>query len=126
MKNWIRAAGIRAIKTIAQTAIATIGTSMVIADVDWRMVASASLVAGVLSILTSLTGLPEVSETTGASETTIEVAGDIATAECVTIDYSDLTVAQLKAMAKEAGLTGYGKLAKAGLIALIENFKEGE
>jgi len=60
MKKWLKAAGIRAIKTIAQTAIATIGTSAVMGDVNWIMVGSASLLAGVLSILTSLAGLPEV------------------------------------------------------------------
>lgn len=57
---WIKCAGIRAVKTIAQTAIATIGTSVVMNDVDWKLVLSASLLAGVLSILTSLAGLPEV------------------------------------------------------------------
>ena len=59
-KAWIKAAGIRAIKTVAQTAIATIGTSAVISAVDWKMVASASLLAGGLSILTSVAGLPEI------------------------------------------------------------------
>ena len=59
-KKWLRAAGIRAIKTVAQTAVATIGTSALITDVNWMMVASASLLAGVLSILTSIAGLPEV------------------------------------------------------------------
>ena len=59
-KSWLKAAGIRAIKTVAQTAIATIGTSAVIGDVNWVMVASASALAGVLSLLTSVAGLPEV------------------------------------------------------------------
>lgn len=59
-KNWIKAAAVRAIKTVAQTAVATIGTSAVIGDVNWVMVASASALAGVLSILTSIAGLPEV------------------------------------------------------------------
>jgi hypothetical protein len=59
-KKWLRAAGIRAIKTVAQTAVATIGTSALITDVNWMMVASASLLAGLLSILTSIAGLPEV------------------------------------------------------------------
>ena len=65
MKNWkvwIKAAGIRAIKTVAQTAAATIGTSVAMSAVDWRMVASASLLAGILSLLTSLAGLPEIKE----------------------------------------------------------------
>lgn len=61
-KKWIKAAGIRAIKTVAQTAIATIGTSAVIGDVNWVMVASASALAGILSILTSISGLPELKE----------------------------------------------------------------
>ena len=59
-KTWMKAAGIRAIKTVAQTAVATIGTSAVIASVDWKMVLSASLLAGILSLLTSVAGLPEV------------------------------------------------------------------
>ena len=61
-KRWSKAAAVRAIKTVAQTAIATIGTAAVIGDVKWVMVASASILAGVLSILTSIAGLPEVSE----------------------------------------------------------------
>lgn len=59
-KQWAKAAGMRAIKTIAQTAIATIGTSAVISDVNWLMVGSAALLAGVLSALTSIAGIPEV------------------------------------------------------------------
>ena len=59
-KKWARAAGIRAIKTVAQTAIATIGTSAVIGEVDWIMVVSASALSGILSMLTSVAGLPEV------------------------------------------------------------------
>lgn len=60
--KWFKAAGIRAVKTVAQTAIATIGTSAVISQVDWRVVASASALAGILSLLTSIAGLPEVPE----------------------------------------------------------------
>lgn len=61
LKEWLKAAAIRAIKTVAQTAIASIGTAMVLTDVNWAYVASASAVAGILSILTSIvTGLPEV------------------------------------------------------------------
>ena len=59
-KTWLKAAAIRATKTVAQTAIATIGTAAVISAVDWKMVVSASLLAGVLSLLTSVAGLPEV------------------------------------------------------------------
>ena len=60
MKDWFKAAGIRAIKTIAQTAVATIGTAAVLGDVNWVMVASAAALAGVLSLLTSVAGLPEI------------------------------------------------------------------
>ena len=60
--KWLKAAGIRAVKTICQTAIATIGTSAVLSAVDWKMVVSASVLSGILSILTSLAGLPEVNE----------------------------------------------------------------
>lgn len=59
-KQWIKAAGIRAIKTVAQTAIATIGTTALFTEVNWAIVASASVLAGILSILTSIAGLPEV------------------------------------------------------------------
>ncbi len=70
-KKWIKAAGIRAIKTVAQTAVATIGTSAVIGDVNWVMVVSASALAGLLSLLTSVAGLPEVdnSETDAGTDT---------------------------------------------------------
>lgn len=61
-KKWIKAAGIRAVKTVAQTAVATIGTSAVISEVNWLMVVSASVLAGILSLLTSVAGLPEVDE----------------------------------------------------------------
>ena len=59
-KAWLKAAGIRAIKTVAQTAVATIGTAAVINQVNWLMVVSASALAGVLSMLTSVAGIPEV------------------------------------------------------------------
>lgn len=58
--KWWAAAGVRSLKTVCQTAIATIGSSAVLSAVDWKMVASASILAGILSILTSLAGLPEV------------------------------------------------------------------
>lgn len=61
-KKWIKCAGIRAIKTVAQTAIAMIGTSAVMSEVNWLMVGSASLLAGILSLLTSLAGIPEENE----------------------------------------------------------------
>ena len=61
-KNWLKAAGIRAVKTVAQTAVATICTSAVLGDVNWIMVASASALAGILSLLTSIAGIPEVKE----------------------------------------------------------------
>ena len=61
-KNWFKAAGIRALKTVAQTAIATIGTSAVLGDVNWAVVGSAAVLAGILSLLTSVAGLPEVKE----------------------------------------------------------------
>lgn len=61
-KKWWKAAGIRALKTVAQTAIATIGTSAIMSEVNWLAVGSASLLAGILSLLTSLAGLPEVEE----------------------------------------------------------------
>jgi len=59
-KRWLKAAGVRALKTVCQTAIATIGTSAAVTEVNWVMVASASVLAGVISLLTSLAGLPEV------------------------------------------------------------------
>ena len=58
-KLWAKAAAIRAVKTVAQAAVAMIGTAVVVSDVDWRVVAGASILAGVLSILTSVAGLPE-------------------------------------------------------------------
>lgn len=60
--KWLKCAGVRAVKTVAQTAVATIGTSTMMGEVDWIMIGSASLLAGVLSILTSIAGIPEVKE----------------------------------------------------------------
>ena len=59
-KKWLAAAGVRAIKTVAQTAVATISTSAIMSEVNWKIVASASLLAGILSLLTSVAGLPEL------------------------------------------------------------------
>lgn len=61
-KKWLKAAGVRALKTVAQTAVATIGTCAVMGDVNWVMVGSASALAGVVSLLTSVAGLPECKE----------------------------------------------------------------
>ena len=61
-KSWAKAAAVRAVKTVAQTAVATIGTSAVLSEVNWGVVLSASVLAGVLSVLTSIAGLPEVKE----------------------------------------------------------------
>jgi hypothetical protein len=71
-KNWIKCAGVRALKTVAQTAVATIGTSVVIGEVDWVMVGSAAALAGVLSLLTSVAGLPECTDTTGQEEAEVD------------------------------------------------------
>ena len=70
MKNWAKAAAIRAIKAVAQTAIALIGTSAVMAEVDWAMVGSAALLSGILSLLTSVAGLPKLKG--GATDDTAE------------------------------------------------------
>ena len=67
-KTWIKAAGVRAIKTVAQTAIATIGTSAVMSEVNWPVVASAAALAGLLSLLTSVAGLPEIKEEASEDE----------------------------------------------------------
>ncbi len=71
MKNrkiWLKAAGVRALKTVAQTAAATVGTAAVLGDVNWLSVGSAAALAGLLSLLTSVAGLPEVKEVTGYGE----------------------------------------------------------
>lgn len=63
--KWLHAAGVRAVKTVAQTAVATIGTSAVLSEVDWRLVLSAAILAGILSLLTSVAGLPELDKDAG-------------------------------------------------------------
>ena len=60
--RWLKAAGIRALKTVAQTALGTIGTSAILAEINWKLVASAAIMAGILSLLTSLAGLPELKD----------------------------------------------------------------
>lgn len=67
-KTWWKAAGVRAIKTMAQTAVATIGAAAVLSDVNWIMAVSAAVLAGVLSLLTSVAGLPEVKQEVSAGE----------------------------------------------------------
>lgn len=86
-KKWWKYAGIRALKTICQTAIATIGTSMVMEDVNWLAVASSSLLAGILSLLTSLAGIPEVDDF--GIQDTFNEDGLVDLAEMGIVDYSD-------------------------------------
>ena len=76
IKEWIKAAGIRAIKTVCQTAIATIGTATMFNEVNWVVVGSTSLLAGVLSLLTSLAGLPELEQTNDYKEMVDEEDGE--------------------------------------------------
>lgn len=73
MKNWTKKAGVRAVKTVAQAAVAMIGTAAVMSEVDWKMVVSAAMLAGILSLLTSVAGLPELdAEPAGESLETTE------------------------------------------------------
>lgn len=76
-KTWLKAAGIRAVKTVAQTAVATIGTTAVMNEVDWVMVASASVLAGILSLLTSLAGLPECKDEEAETIHEDHTSGDV-------------------------------------------------
>lgn len=65
IRTWLYAAGVRAIKTVAQTAVAMLGTSMILSEVEWLTLVSASILAGILSMLTSIAGLPELKENEG-------------------------------------------------------------
>ena len=74
--KWIKAAAVRAVKTVAQAAIASIGTAVALKDVDWRYIISASILAGILSVLTSLAGLPEVDESRDLSAEFLDELSD--------------------------------------------------
>lgn len=87
-KKWLKYAGIRAIKTVCQTAIASIGTAAVLSEVNWVAVASASVLAGILSLLTSLAGLPEVKEEGEAKQ--VEDASPILPEDTVTIKAEEI------------------------------------
>jgi predicted MFS family arabinose efflux permease len=117
--KWAKAAGIRAIRTVAQAALAGIGTAAVIGDVDWRYVLSAAALAGVLSLLTSVAGLPELR---GGS-------ADLPEAEVLEgIDVEDLTDDQLRAVLVQLGLsrTYTDGLTRPQLLAALDNLADTE
>ena len=100
MTMWLKKAGVRAIKTVAQAAVAMIGTAAVVQEVDWKMVAGAAVLAGILSLLTSLAGLPEL-DTEGAGES-LETTED----EMLDEEDADALIAADEAEAEELKAAG--------------------
>ena len=89
LKEWIKCASVRAIKTVCQTAVGLIGTAVAFADVDWKVVVSASLLAGLTSLLTSVAGLPETTDTVEDDDVELAVEENSEALEEVTEDLED-------------------------------------